>query len=130
WTWSAWLKHSGGLDRDPDHSADADLAGGRSRGFQKRNRRLDTSMLATASDRPDGRRFGGFFESAAQGVEISYVRRATFLVVSKTPFHRALCLVADRCETTDLRAGRSSTPVAALECQARQRPDCATMAAY
>ena len=40
-----------------------------------------------------------------------------------------LCLVADRCETTNLRAGRPSTPVAALECQAGQRPGCAAMAA-
>jgi NAD/NADP transhydrogenase beta subunit len=35
-----------------------------------------------------------------------------------------------RCETTDLRAGRPSTPVVALECQAGQRPGCAIVAAY
>jgi len=47
----------------------------------------------------------------------------------KTPFHRALCLVADRCETTNLRAGRPSTPIVALECQTRQRSGCAVVAA-
>jgi len=49
---------------------------------------------------------------------------------SKLTRWRALCLVADRCETTDLRAGRPSTPVAALECLARQRPGGVSVAAH
>jgi transposase len=53
-----------------------------------------------------------------------------FWLCQKRLSHRAICLVADRCQTTDLRAGRPSTPVAALECQARQRPSCAAVAAY
>src|ERR1035438_8189144 len=98
--------------------------------FRSRDRRFSASLPATSPSRPDGGCFGGFFESAAQGVEVPRFRGPRFLAVSKTPFHRALCLVADRCESTDLRAGRPSTPVAALECQASQRPGCAVVAAY
>src|ERR1019366_10105481 len=83
---------------------------------------------ATSQSRPDGGCFGGFFESAAQGVEVPRFRWPRFLAGSKTPFHRALCLVADRSEITDLRAGRPSTPVAALECPAGQRPGGAVVA--
>ena len=52
------------------------------------------------------------------------------LAVSKTTFPRAIWLVAGRCQATDLRAGRPSTPVVDLEYQARQRPSCAPLAAY
>src|ERR1035441_6913009 len=124
WTWSAWPKRSGGLDHDPDYPADADWVGGRAGGFPQADRRLGASVPATSQSRPNGGCFGGFFESAAQGVEVPRFRGPRFLAVSKTPFHRALCLVANRCETPDLRDGRPSTPVAALECQAGRRPSC------
>src|SRR5208283_3933025 len=130
WTWLAWPKRSGGLEHDPDHPADADLVGSRSGGFQEGNRRPCASVPATSQNRPDGRCFGGFFESAAQGIEVPRIRWPRVLVVSKKALGRKIFVVAVRCETTDLRAGRPSTPIAALECQARQRPGSAAVAAY
>src|ERR1017187_320141 len=85
-------------------------------------------MPATSQNRPDGRCFGGFFETGAQGIEVPRVRWPRVLVVSKKALGRKIFVVAVRCETTDFRAGRPSAPITALECQARQRPCCANVA--